>query len=360
MSNDSVRVYYDADTDRRRLATRTFAIIGYGSQGHAHALNLRDSGARVIVGLRPDGRSAEAARAAGLDVRSVADAAAQADVVMLLVPDQDMRTIYEQGVAPALGPGKTLMFAHGFNIHYGEIVPPARVDVSMVAPKSPGHLVRSEYEAGRGVPALVAVHQDASGHALTDALAYASGIGCTRAGVIETTFRDETETDLFGEQAVLCGGVTALVKAGFETLTAAGYRPELAYFECLHELKLIVDLMYRGGMQFMRYSISDTAEFGDYTRGPRVITEETREEMRRILEEIRNGSFAREWLAESRAGRPEFERLRQADRDHEIERVGKVLRAMMPWSQEGQAKEPAAAPKERAPAARRHPAPLPG
>ena len=359
MSNDSVRVYYDADTDRRRLATRTFAIIGYGSQGHAHALNLRDSGAKVIVGLRPEGRSAEAARAAALDVRPVADAAAQADVIMLLVPDQDMRPIYEQGVAPALGPGKTLMFAHGFNIHYGEIVPPARVDVSMVAPKSPGHLVRSEYEAGRGVPALVAVHQDASGHALADALAYASGIGCTRAGVIETTFRDETETDLFGEQAVLCGGVTALVKAGFETLTAAGYRPELAYFECLHELKLIVDLMYRGGMQFMRYSISDTAEFGDYTRGPRVITEETRAEMRRILEEIRNGSFAREWLAESRAGRPEFERLRQADRDHEIERVGKVLRAMMPWSQEGQAKEPAA-PKERAPAARRHPAPLPG
>jgi len=359
MSNDSVRVYYDADTDRRRLATRTYAIIGYGSQGHAHALNLRDSGARVIVGLRPEGRSGEAARAAGLDVRPVADAASAADVIMLLVPDQDMRPIYEQGVAPALGPGKTLMFAHGFNIHYGEIVPPPRVDVSMVAPKSPGHLVRSEYEAGRGVPALVALHQDASGHALADALAYASGIGCTRAGVIETTFRDETETDLFGEQAVLCGGVTALVKAGFETLTAAGYRPELAYFECLHELKLIVDLMYRGGMQFMRYSISDTAEYGDYTRGPRVITEETRAEMRRILEEIRNGSFAREWLAESRAGRPEFERLRQADRDHEIERVGKVLRAMMPWSQEGQAKQPPA-PKERTPAARRHPAPLPG
>jgi ketol-acid reductoisomerase len=360
MSNDSVRVYYDADTDRRRLATRTFAIIGYGSQGHAHALNLRDSGARVVVGLRPGGRSADAARAAGLDVRPVAEAAAQADVIMLLVPDQDMRTIYEQGVGPALGPGKTLMFAHGFNIHYGEIAPPARVDVSMVAPKSPGHLVRSEYEAGRGVPALVAVQQDASGHALADALAYASGIGCTRAGVIETTFRDETETDLFGEQAVLCGGVTALVKAGFETLTGAGYRPELAYFECLHELKLIVDLMYRGGLQFMRYSISDTAEYGDYTRGPRVITEETRAEMRRILEEVRNGTFAREWLAESRAGRPEFERLRQADRDHEIERVGKVLRAMMPWSQEGQEKEPAAAPKERAPAARRHPAPLPG
>jgi ketol-acid reductoisomerase len=359
MSHDSVRVYYDADTDRRRLATRTFAIIGYGSQGHAHALNLRDSGTRVIVGLRPGGKSADAARAAGLDVRPVAEAAAAADVVMLLVPDQDMRAIYEQGVAPALGPGKTLMFAHGFNIHYGEIVPPARVDVSMVAPKSPGHLVRSEYEAGRGVPALVAVQQDASGHALADALAYAAGIGCTRAGVIETTFRDETETDLFGEQAVLCGGVTALVKAGFETLTAAGYRPELAYFECLHELKLIVDLMYRGGLQFMRYSISDTAEYGDYTRGPRIITEETRAEMGRILEEIRNGSFAREWLAESRAGRPEFERLRQADRDHEIERVGTLLRAMMPWSQEGQAKEPAAAPRERPPA-RRHPAPLPG
>jgi ketol-acid reductoisomerase len=359
MSNDSVRVYYDADADRRRLATRTFAIVGYGSQGHAHSLNLRDSGARVIVGVRPGGRSAEAARAAGLDVRPVAEATAEADVIMLLVPDQDMRSIYEQGVAPAIGPGKTLMFAHGFNIHYGEIVPPARVDVTMVAPKSPGHLVRSEYKAGRGVPALVAVRQEASGDALADALAYASGIGCTRAGVIETTFGDETETDLFGEQAVLCGGVTALVKAGFETLTAAGYRPELAYFECLHELKLIVDLMYRGGMQFMRYSISDTAEYGDYTRGPRVITDATRAEMRRILEEIRNGSFAREWLAESRAGRPEFERLRQADRDHEIERVGKVPRAVLPRSQEGQGKEPAA-PKERAPAARRHPAPLPG
>jgi len=359
MSNDSVRVYYDADADRRRLATRTFAIIGYGSQGHAHALNLRDSGARVIVGLRPGGRSADAARAAGLDVRLVAAACADADVIMLLVPDQDTRAVYEASVAPALGPGKTLMFAHGFNIHFGEIVPPAGVDVTMVAPKSPGHLVRSEYEAGRGVPALVAIHQDASGHALADALAYASGIGCTRAGVIETSFREETETDLFGEQAVLCGGVTALVKAGFETLTAAGYRPEMAYFECLHELKLIVDLMYRGGMQFMRYSISDTAEYGDYTRGPRLITEETRAEMRRILEEIQNGSFAREWLAENRAGRPEFERLRQTDRDHEIERVGKVLRAMMPWSQEGQGREPAAAPRER-PAVRRHPAPLPG
>src|SRR3954471_18003088 len=338
MSNDSVRVYYDADADRRRLATRTFAIIGYGSQGHAHALNLRESGARVIVGVRPDGRSADAARAAGLDVRPVAAAAADADVVMLLVPDQDMRAIYEAGVAPALGPGKTLMFAHGFNIHYGQIAPPAGVDVTMVAPKSPGHLVRSEYEAGRGVPALVAIHQDASGHALADALAYASGIGCTRAGVIETTFREETETDLFGEQAVLCGGVTALVKAGFETLTAAGYRPEMAYFECLHELKLIVDLMYRGGMQFMRYSISDTAEYGNYTRGPKIITDETRAAMQKILEAIQDGSFAREWLAENRAGRANFERLRQADRNHQIEQVGAELRAMMPWSEEGKAR----------------------
>jgi ketol-acid reductoisomerase len=352
MTNDPVRVYYDADTDRSRLAGRTFAIIGYGSQGHAHALNLRDSGAHVIIGLRKGGGSWERARAAGLDVRTVAEAAAAADVIMMLTPDQDGRTIYDGGVAQGLKPGKTLMFAHGFNIHYGEIVPPAGVDVSMVAPKSPGHLVRSEFEAGRGVPALVAIHQDASGQALANALAYASGIGCTRAGVIATTFREETETDLFGEQAVLCGGVTALVKAGFETLTAAGYRPEMAYFECLHELKLIVDLMYRGGMQFMRYSISDTAEYGDYTRGPRVVTDATRAEMRRILDEIQNGSFAREWLAENRNGRPNFERMRQADRNHEIERVGAQLRAMMPWSEEGKAAAARAAePKE--PAARK-------
>jgi ketol-acid reductoisomerase len=344
---DTVRVYYDADADRGRLTGRTFAIIGYGSQGHAHALNLKESGASVLVGLRPGGGSWEGARAAGLDVRTVAGAAEVADTIMLLVPDQDMRAIYEGGVAGALRPGKTLMFAHGFNIHYGEIVPPAGVDVSMVAPKSPGHLVRSEYQAGRGVPALVAIHQDASGEALTNALAYASGIGCTRGGVIETSFREETETDLFGEQAVLCGGVTALVKAGFETLTQAGYRPEMAYFECLHELKLIVDLMYRGGMQFMRYSISDTAEYGDYTRGPRLITEETRAEMRRILAAVQDGSFAREWLAENRAGRPNFERLRQADRDHEIERVGKVLRAMMPWSEEGKKTEARPGRRER-------------
>jgi ketol-acid reductoisomerase len=351
MSTDPVRIYYDGDADRRRLNGRTFAVIGYGSQGHAHALNLRDSGASVVVGLRKGGGSWTRAAAAGLDVRPVSEAAAAADVIMMLTPDQDGRAVYQGGVAQGLGSGKTLMFAHGFNIHYGEIVPPPGVDVSMVAPKSPGHLVRSEFEAGRGVPGLVAVHQDASGQALANALAYASGIGCTRAGVIETSFREETETDLFGEQAVLCGGVTALVKAGFETLTAAGYRPEMAYFECLHELKLIVDLMYRGGMQFMRYSISDTAEYGDYTRGPRIVTDETRAEMRKILEEIRNGAFAREWLAENRQGRPNFERMRQADKDHQIEQVGAELRAMMPWSEEGKAARPAPAPKE--PAARK-------
>jgi ketol-acid reductoisomerase len=353
--SESVRVYYDADTDKSRLNGRTFAIVGYGSQGHAHALNLRESGARVIVGLRAGSASAERARAAGLDVRPVSAAAAAADTIMMLVPDQDARAVYEREVASGLGAGKTLMFAHGFNIHYGEIKPPAGVDVSMVAPKSPGHLVRSEYEAGRGVPGLVAVHQDASGEALANALAYAAGVGCTRAGVIETSFREETETDLFGEQAVLCGGVTALVKAGFETLTAAGYRPEMAYFECLHELKLIVDLMYRGGLQFMRYSISDTAEYGDYTRGPRLITEETRAEMRRILDEIQNGSFAREWLDENRAGRPNFERLRQQDREHLIEQVGKQLRAMMPWAEEGKAAAGETAPRE--PSMRRSTAP---
>jgi ketol-acid reductoisomerase len=340
-----VRLYYDADAEKGRLSGRTFAIIGYGSQGHAHALNLRESGANVIVGLRAGGASWERARAAGLLVRTVDQASDSADVIMMLVPDQDARAVYEAGVLQGLRAGKTLMFAHGFNIHYGEIVPPDGVDVSMVAPKSPGHLVRSEYEAGRGVPGLVAVHQDASGAALDNALAYAAGIGCTRAGVIETSFKEETETDLFGEQAVLCGGVTALVKAGFETLTAAGYRPEMAYFECLHELKLIVDLMYRGGLQFMRHSISDTAEYGDYTRGPRLITAETRAEMRRILDAIQDGSFAREWLDENRAGRPNFERLRTADRDHEIERVGAQLRAMMPWSEEG--RQTAKAEKEK-------------
>ena len=330
-----VRVYYDADADRARLRDRVFAIIGYGSQGHAHALNLRDSGARVIVGLREGGPSWQRAKADGLDVRPVAGAARAADVIMMLVPDQAGRGVYESSVAPALAPGKTLMFAHGFNVHFGEIVPPAGVDVSMIAPKSPGHLVRSEYQAGRGVPALVALHQDASGQALPNALAYAAGIGCARAGVIATTFAEETETDLFGEQAVLCGGMTALVKAGFETLTEAGYAPEMAYFECLHELKLIVDLMYRGGLGFMRHSISDTAEYGDLTRGDRVISPAVREEMRRLLADIRSGAFAREWIAESRAGAPRFAELRRAARQHPIEEVGAQLRAMMPWTEEG-------------------------
>ncbi|HSB55259.1 MAG TPA: ketol-acid reductoisomerase, partial [Gemmatimonadales bacterium] len=344
------RIYYDRDADPSRLKGRTIAIIGYGSQGHAHALNLRDSGARVVVGLRPGGNSWKKAEAAGLQVVSVADAARAADVIMMLVPDQDGRTIYDESVAPVLSKGKTLMFAHGFNIHFKEIAPPADVDVSMIAPKSPGHLVRSEFEGGRGVPGLVAIHQDASGQALANALAYAAGIGCTRAGVIETSFREETETDLFGEQAVLCGGATALIKAGFETLVAAGYRPEMAYFECLHELKLIVDLIYRGGLGFMRYSISDTAEYGDYTRGPRIVTDETRAEMKRILTEIQTGSFAKEWLAEHRSGGKNFARMRQADANHQIEVVGRQLRAMMPWSEEGKAKAAAAeAPRVGAP-----------
>jgi ketol-acid reductoisomerase len=331
MTNPPVRVYYDADADRSRLADRTIAIIGYGSQGHAHALNLRESGAKVIVGLRRGGASWDRAQAAGLDVRPVAEATEQADVIMMLVPDQDGRAIYEAGVAQGLRPGNTLMFAHGFNIHYSEIVPPTGVDVTMVAPKSPGHLVRSEFEAGRGVPGLVAVHQDASGQALANALAYASGIGCTRAGVIETSFREETETDLFGEQAVLCGGVTALVKAGFETLTKAGYRPEMAYFECLHELKLIVDLMYRGGMNYMRHSVSDTAEYGDYVAGPRIVTSETRKAMQKLLDEIKDGTFAKNWIAENRNGRPTFEKRRLKESEHQIESVGREMRRMMPF-----------------------------
>src|SRR5436309_1696718 len=320
MSSKETRIFYDIDADPARLHNRVVAVIGYGSQGHAHALNLRDSGvgARVVVGLRSGGGSWERARAEGLDVRPVAEAARAADVIMMLVPDQEARAVYEAGVAPALQRGKTLLFAHGFNIHFREIVPPAGADVAMIAPKSPGHLVRSEFQAGRGVPALVAVHQDASGNALADALAYAAGIGCARAGVFETTFREETETDLFGEQTVLCGGVTALIQAGFETLTAAGYAPEIAYFECMHELKLIVDLMYRGGMKFMRYSISDTAEYGDYTRGPKVITPEVRAAMQRILADIQSCSFAREWIADRIAAR-QLEALAVNARDFGLE-----------------------------------------
>ena len=346
--SSSVRVYYEADTDRARLRDRVFTIIGYGSQGHAHAQNLRDSGAKVIVGLRPGGASWKQATTDGLDVRPVAEAAKAGDVIMMLVPDQEQRAVYEAAIAPALGPGKTLMFAHGFNIHFGEIVPPAGVDVTMIAPKSPGHLVRSEYQAGRGVPGLVAIHQDATGQALQNALAYATGIGCSRAGVIGTTFAEETETDLFGEQAVLCGGVTALIQAGFETLTEAGYSPEMAYFECLHELKLIVDLIYRGGLGFMRHSISNTAEYGDLTRGDRVISPAVRAEMRKLLADIRNGVFAKEWIAECRAGAPRFAELRRAAQNSQIEQVGARLRAMMPWTEEGKrAKPKAQRPAER-------------
>jgi len=343
----AVRVYYEADTDRARLRDRVFAIIGYGSQGHAHAQNLRDSGARVIVGLRPSGASWKQAAADGLEVQPVADAARAGDVIMMLVPDQEQRAVYESAVAPALGSGKTLMFAHGFNIHFGEITPPSNVDVSMIAPKSPGGLVRSEYQAGRGVPALVAIHQDASGKALANALAYATGIGCSRAGVLATTFAEETETDLFGEQAVLCGGVTSLIQAGFETLTEAGYSPEMAYFECLHELKLIVDLIYRGGLGFMRHSISNTAEYGDLTRGDRVISPAVREEMRRLLADIRSGAFAKEWIAECRAGAPRFAELRRAAQQHPIEQVGARLRAMMPWTEEGKRAKQKPAPSKQ-------------
>ncbi len=325
------RIYYDRDADPSRLKGRTIAIIGYGSQGHAHALNLRDSGARVIVGLRPGGNSWKKAEAAGLQVLPVADAAKAADVIMMLVPDQDGRTIYDESVGPALHKGKTLMFAHGFNIHFKEITPPAEVDVSMIAPKSPGHLVRSEFEGGRGVPGLVAIHQDASGNALANALAYAAGIGCTRAGVIETTFREETETDLFGEQVVLCGGLTQLIQNGYETLVEAGYAPEMAYFECLHEVKLIVDLIYEGGIANMRYSISNNAEYGDITRGPRIVTEQTKAEMKRILKEIQTGQYAKEFILENRAGAPTLLASRRNMAAHSIEQVGAKLRDMMPW-----------------------------
>ncbi|MBX6364970.1 MAG: ketol-acid reductoisomerase [Gemmatimonadetes bacterium] len=324
-------LFYDADADLGRLRGRRIAIIGYGSQGHAHALNLRESGLDVRVGLHARSRSREKAEAAGLPVRSVADAAAEADVVMLLVPDTAQPEVYRCEIAPHLAPGKTLMFAHGFNIRYGQIEPPDGVDVSMVAPKAPGHRVREVFREGGGVPALVAVHADASGHALEDALAYARGIGSTRAGVLKTTFTEETETDLFGEQAVLCGGISALVKAGFETLVAAGYQPEVAYFECLHELKLIVDLMYQGGLGYMRYSVSDTAEYGDYTAGDRVIGESARQAMAALLQDIRDGSFAERWILENRTGRDEFTRRRALEMEHPIETVGRKLRRMMPF-----------------------------
>jgi len=328
-------VYYEKDADPALIADRKVAVLGYGSQGHAHALNLKDSGIDVRVGLRDGSSSAAKATAAGLSVRSIADAVAEADVVMVLLPDTEQGDSYTSAIAPHLSEGDALLFAHGFNIRFGQISPPPGVDVAMVAPKGPGHLVRRTYTEGGGVPCLIAVAQDASGGARDLALAYADAIGGTRAGVLETTFEEETETDLFGEQVVLCGGVTALVQAGFETLTEAGYQPESAYFECLHELKLIVDLMYEQGIAGMRYSISDTAEYGDVTRGPRIITDATKAEMRKILAEIQSGAFAEEWMAESRSGRARFQQLREAGKAHPVEAVGADLRQMMPWISAG-------------------------
>src|SRR5215470_8164774 len=321
--------YYEKDGNLDFLAGRTVAIIGYGSQGHAHALNLRDSGVDVVVGLPASSKSRAKAEAAGLKVLSPADAAKTANVVMILVPDHIQADLYNNEIAPHMTAGKTLMFAHGFNIHFGAITPPADIDVSMVAPKAPGHRVRELYTEGVGVPALVAVHQDASGDALQRSLAYAQAMGCLRAGVIETDFREETESDLFGEQAVLCGGTSELIRAGFQTLVDAGYAPEIAYFECLHELKLIVDLIQEGGLSYMRYSISDTAEYGDYTRGPRIVTGQTRAEMKKILSEIQSGEFARQWIGENKSGRKTFLAMREAAREQPLEKVGRELREMM-------------------------------
>ena len=324
-------MYYDNDAVPAALSGQTVAIIGYGSQGHAHALNLHESGVEVVVGLAPTSQSRRLVEDAGLRVMDVGEAVRAADVIMILVPDTSQKGVYDAEIAPNLRPGQLLMFAHGFNIHFGRIDPPAIVDVGMVAPKGPGHLVRSVYQAGGGVPALFAVHQDESGTARARTMAYARALGCTRAGILETTFAEETETDLFGEQSVLCGGTAALVKMSFETLVEAGYQPELAYFETMHELKLIVDLMYRGGLNFMRFSVSDTAEYGDYVSGPRIIDASVRERMRAVLRDIQDGTFANGWIAENDAGRPEFERLREADRDHQIEQVGARLRAQMPF-----------------------------
>jgi len=326
-----VKMYYDKDANFDLLKGKTVAIIGYGSQGHAHALNLKDSGANVIVGLYEGSKSKAKAEAAGLTVMNAADAAKAADIVMMLIPDEKQSATYKQDIAKNLKSGGALVFAHGFNIHFGQIVPPEDVDVFMVAPKGPGHLVRRVYTEGGGVPMLIAVHQDATGKAHDLALAYAKGIGGTRAGVLETTFRDETETDLFGEQAVLCGGVTALITAGFETLCEAGYAPENAYFECMHEMKLIVDLMYEGGMAKMRHSVSDTAEYGDYVTGSRIVTAETKKAMKQVLTEIQDGTFAKNWLLENQANRPAFNAMRRRGAEHPIEKVGAQLRAMMPF-----------------------------
>ena len=324
-------MFYDNDADLHKLDGKTVAIIGYGSQGHAHALNLQDSGVSVVVGLRPDSSSVAKAREHGLRVAEPADAASEGDIVMMLVPDELHRSVWESGVKDGVAPGNMVLFGHGFSIHYGEVVPPPDVDVALVAPKGPGHLVRRQYLEGSGVPGLVAVNQDASGDALAIALAYAKGIGCTRGGVIETTFKDETETDLFGEQAVLCGGVTELVRAGYDTLTEAGYDPRLAYFEVLHELKLIVDLIYEKGIAGMRYSISNTAEYGDMTRGKVIIGDATREAMKKVLADIQSGDFAREWIAENRAGQENFKRMREEQGGHQVEVVGRELRSNMDW-----------------------------
>jgi len=324
-------LYYDRDADLELIRRRRVAVVGYGSQGHAHALNLHDSGVKVRVALPDGSQSIEKARAADLEVMPIADAAAWADLVMLLVPDTRQAAVYERSIRQHLTTGKMLMFAHGFNIRFNCIVPSKDIDVTMIAPKAPGHRVREVFAEGGGTPGLLAVHQDATGKAKALALSYGRGIGCTRAGVIETTFTEETETDLFGEQAVLCGGASALVKAGFETLVNAGYQPEVAYFECLHELKLIVDLFYRGGLAYMRYSVSDTAEWGDYVAGPRIVTEQTKEAMRQLLKEIQNGEFAKTWIAENEAGLPNFKKIRQQEAQHPIEQVGVKLRAMMPF-----------------------------
>jgi ketol-acid reductoisomerase len=327
-------IFYDDDADLSNLEGKTVAILGYGSQGHAHALNLKDSGVDVVVGLREGSSSREAAGGEGLEVLDVADAASRGDIVMILLPDERQAEVWEAEISDGIAAGDLLMFAHGFSIHFQQIVPPPGVDVGMVAPKGPGHLVRRQFTEGRGVPCLMAVHQDASGTARDTVLAYASGIGGGRAGIIETTFKDECETDLFGEQSVLCGGATELVRAGFETLVEAGYDPRLAYFECLHELKLIVDLMYEKGVQGMRFSISNTAEYGDMTRGKKVIGPETRAAMKKILADIQSGEFAKEWIAENRAGGESFQRMREEAAGHQVEEVGKELRGMMPWLRE--------------------------
>lgn len=326
-----MKIYYEKDAPIDAIKDETIAIIGYGSQGHAHAQNLRDSGLKVIVGQRPGSPNYDLAVKHGFQPVSAEEAAKAADIIMVLVPDHVQASVYENAIAPHLTKGKMLMFSHGFNIHFGQIQPPEDVDVTMVAPKGPGHLVRYEYERGAGVPSLVAIERDATGRALGRALGYATGIGASRAGVIETTFKEETETDLFGEQCVLCGGVSELIKAGFETLVEAGYQPEIAYFECCHELKLIVDLIYEGGLARMRYSISDTAEYGDYTRGRRIITQETKKEMKKILAEIQTGEFAKEWMMENKVNRPVFNALRRINKEHKIEEVGEKLRGMMSW-----------------------------